>query len=391
MKKSGPADQAPKKSHIFLRRLLAFLVTAVLVLGALAAVVYRDRLNLDAMRRWLSYRSIQTSQTGLTEPFTHGGGDRLNMACLESGYLFASTAGAHFYSSGGVELGSQVTHMEKPVLSTTARYGVVYDAGGTSLFQFSGKHEPFVYSPEHSSGILSARVNNSGWLTVTGLHDHYRGGVTVFNSGHEPVITLNFSSAFVTDAILSPDNRTVVVVTISQTDGAFGSTLHFYSTNATEPFHTVELDGFTVLDMDFDSAGVWLLGESSLITLTAKGQEQAEYPFDPAFLKGYTLDGDGFAALLLGRYRAGSARDVVTIGHDAQVIARQELNGQVLSLTAAGRYLALLTGQELNVYTSDLTAYTTLSDTQGARHAALHNDGSVLLADSQEAWLYIPD
>lgn len=391
MKKSDAANKTPKKSHILLRRLLAFLVTAALVLGALAAVVYRDRLNLDAMRRWLSYRSIHTSQTGLTESFTHGGGDRLDMACLESGYLFASTAGAHFYSSGGVELGSQVTHMEKPVLCTSSRYGVVYDAGGNSLFQFSGKHEPFVYSPENSSGILSARVNNSGWLTVTGLHDHYRGGVTVFNAGHEPVITLNFSSAFVTDAILSPDCRTVAVVTISQTDGSFGSTLHFYSVHGTEPFATVDLPGFTVLDMDFDSSGVWLLGESSLITLTAKGQEQAEYRFDPAFLKGYTLDGDGFASLLLGKYRAGSARDLVTIGHDAQVIAQQALNAQILSMTAAGRYLALLTGQELNVYTSDLTVYSTLTDTQSARHAALHNDGSVLLANSQEAWLYIPN
>jgi len=391
MKQPKNADKAPKKSHMFVRRLLAFLVTMALVLGALAAVVYRDKLNLDAFRRWLSYRSIQTSQSGLTEPFTHGGGDRLDMACLESGYLFASTAGAHFYSSGGVELGSQVTHMEKPVLATSSRYGVVYDAGGHSLFQFSGKHEPFVYSPEGSNGILSARVNNSGWLTVTGLHDHYRGGVTVFNASHEPVITLNFSSAFVIDAILSPDCRTVAVVTISQTDGTFQSTLHFYSTNATEPFRTVELNGFTVLDMDFDSSGLWLLGESSLITLTAKGQDQMEYAFDPAFLKSYTLDGDGFAALLLGKYRAGSARDVVTIGHDGQVIARQELNRQILSMTAAGRYLALLSGQELNIYTSDLTGYSTLTDTHNARHAALHNDGSVLLADSQEAWLYIPD
>lgn len=391
MKQPKNADKAPKRSHPLLRRLLAFLVTAVLVLGALAAVVYRDKLNLDALRRWMSYRSIQTSQTGLTEPFTHGGGERLDMACLESGYLFASTAGAHFYSSGGVELGSQVTHMEKPVLSTSSRYGVVYDTGGNSLFQFSGNREPFLYTPEHSNGILSARVNNSGWLTLTGLHDHYRGGVTVFNAAHEPVITLNYSSAFVSDAILSPDCRTVAVVTISQTDGAFQSTLHFYSTNATEPFNTVELDGFTVLDMDFDSSGLWLLGESSLITLTAKGQEQMEYRFDPAFLKGYTLDGDGFAALLLGKYRAGSARDVVTVGQDAQIIARQELTGQVLSLTAAGRYLALLSGQELNVYTSDLTEYSTLTDTHSARYAALHDDGSVLLADSQEAWLYIPD
>ena len=300
------------------------------------------------------------------------------------------TAGAHFYSSGGVELGSQVTHMEKPVLATSSRYGVVYDAGGHSLFQFSGKHEPFVYSPEGSNGILSARVNNSGWLTVTGLKSHYRGGVTVYNAHYEPVISLNYSSAFVTDAILSPDCRTVAVVTISQTDGAFQSTVHFHSTNAADPFATVPLDGFTVLDMDFDSNGLWLLGESSLITLSPKGEEQAQYHFDPDYLKGYTLDGDGFAALLLGKYRAGAAREVISVGHDAQVIARQELNGQVLSMSASGRYLALLAGQELNLYTKDLTPYNTLYDTQGARHAALYDDGSVLLADSQEAWLYIP-
>lgn len=390
MKKSDPANPAPKKPHTFLRRILAFLVTLALVLGALAAVVYRDKLNLDALRRWLTYRSIQTSQTGLTEPFTHGGGDRLDMACLEDGFLFSSTAGAHFYSSGGVELNSLVTHLEQPVLSATARHGVVYDAGGESLIQFDGDHEPFVYSDPDTGGVLSARVNNSGWLTVTGLHSHYRGGVTVYNAHHEPVISLNFSSAFVTDAILSPDCRTVAVVTISQTNGAFLSTVHFYSTHATEPFATVALDGFTVLDMDFDSNGLWLLGESALITLTDKGENQAEYRFDPAYLKGYTLDGDGFAALMLGKYRAGSAQHVVTVDQDAQEIARQTLNGQVLSMSASGRYLALLTGQELSICTRDMTPYSILNDTQNARHAALFNDGSVLLADSQEAWLYIP-
>ena len=91
--KQSNADTAPKKQHTFLRRLLAFALTVVLVLGALAAVVHRDKLNLDFLRRWLTYRSIQTSQTGLTEPFTHGSGDRLDMACLESGFLFSSTAG----------------------------------------------------------------------------------------------------------------------------------------------------------------------------------------------------------------------------------------------------------------------------------------------------------
>ena len=56
-------------------------------------------------------------------------------------------------------------------------------------------------------------MNSRGWLTVTALEDHYRGGVTVLDEDRQPVISLNYSSAFVTDAILSPDSDTVVVVT----------------------------------------------------------------------------------------------------------------------------------------------------------------------------------
>lgn len=388
MNQPNTGGTPPKKPNILLR-LLAFLVTLALILGALAAVVYRDKLNLDALRRWMTLRSIQTSESGQTEPFAHGGGERLDLACLERAFLFSSTSGAYCYSSGGTELASQITRMEQPVLSASSRSGVVYEAGGSSLYQFDSTGLTFAYTPD-SDGILSARVNDSGWLAVTALQSRYRGGVTVFNAQHEPVISLNYSSAFVTDAVLSPDCKTVAVVTIGQTDGAFQSTLHLYATDEDHPFATVLLDGFTVLDMDFDSSGLWLLGDSSLITLSPDGTVQKEYAFDPTYLKGYTLDGDGFAVLLLGKYRAGSARDVVTVGADAQLIAQQELNAQILSLSAAGGYLALLSGRELNIYTSDLTLYSSLDNSLNARSAALYTDGSALLANRQEAWLYLP-
>lgn len=383
---SGAAK--PKKKNILLR-LLAFLVTVAMVLGAAALVVFRDTLNLDSFRRWLTYRSLQTSSTGQTDPFTHGGGDGLDIVCLDKGYLFASSAGAYYYSSSGQELASCIVHMDAPVLSSSSKYAVVYNAGGQTAWVFGGSALSRTHTAPDS--ILSARVNDSGWLALTSLADHYRSSVAVSDAEGDPVITLNFSSAFVSDAVLSPDGKTVAVVAMGQTDGTFHSTLSLYSTSGETPFASVTLDGFTVLDMDFDSSGIWLLGESSLVTLSADGQTMSTYTFDPTYLKGYALEGDGFAALLLGKYRAGAARDVVTIGPDAQLIARQELDRQILSLSANGRYLAILSGQELNLYTSSLTAYSTLDNTLSARGVALHRDGSALLANSQEAWLYIPD
>lgn len=94
------SEQQEKKPNIFLR-LLAFLVTLALILGALALVVYRDRLNLDAVKRWLSFRKVETGDTGEAAPFTHSGGDKLSVEYLEDGVVMTSTSGVHYYSFSG--------------------------------------------------------------------------------------------------------------------------------------------------------------------------------------------------------------------------------------------------------------------------------------------------
>lgn len=54
------------------------------------------------------------------------------------------------------------------------------------------------------------------------------------------------------------------------------------------------------------------------------------------YLKDYALEGDGFSALLLGKYRAGSGAALVTVGADGQELASLDLEDQVLDLDASG-------------------------------------------------------
>ena len=68
----APRPQKKKRPN-FLVRLLAFLVTAALVLGAVALVVNWDKINLDALRRH-SRREIgrEVSVTGYDTPILTG-------------------------------------------------------------------------------------------------------------------------------------------------------------------------------------------------------------------------------------------------------------------------------------------------------------------------------
>ena len=386
--KEQPAGKA-KKPNLLLR-LLALLATAALVAGALLLVVYRDRLNLDALDRWLTFRSLETSSTGEAAPFTHAGGDDLSFACLENGILTASSSGARYYSFSGSIYAEEVTAMEHPVLSASDRSGVVYDAGGRSLFLFRGTEEVFDLSLEGGGDLLSARVNDAGWLAVTAQQSGYKGAVTVYDADGAQVIRISLSSTFVVDAALSPDCRTVAVVTIGQEGGAFSSQVLFYPVDQEEPSARADLGGAAVLDLDYEDGRLWVLGEDRLIVVPQDGGEPASYSFGRLALKGCALGGDGFALLLLGRYPSGPADRAVTVGPDGAELAAQNLTGQVLGFDAAGSYCSLLTGDALTVSTAYLEEYARLSPVQGARHTALMSNGSSLLADGQQAWLYIP-
>ena len=54
-----PEPAPPKKPNIVVR-LLAFLLTLALVLGAVALVAFRDKINLDSLKRYITYRTLET-------------------------------------------------------------------------------------------------------------------------------------------------------------------------------------------------------------------------------------------------------------------------------------------------------------------------------------------
>lgn len=390
MAEKDTAPNGAKKSNIFVR-LLALLVTAALVLGALALVVYRDRFNLDALKRWLAYRTMETTETGEAVPFNHAGGSKLSAAYLDGNILLSSATGARYYAPDGTVLAEEVLPMDNPVLTSSRSTGVVYDAGGQSLFVFQHGQEVSDLSLEEDIDLLSARPNDSGWLAVTAQQSGYKGAVTVYDASHQPVIQISLSSTFVVDAAVSPDCKTVAVVTMNQEGGSFYSRLLFYPVDKKEPSAQVELGNIVALDLDYERGRVWVLGENALVIADEKGEDVKTYSFGRDYLKGCDLEGDGFALLLTGRYRAGSANQALIIDSSGEISHAMDLTSQVLDYSAAGSYCALLTGSDLNIYRSGLEPYACLEDPQGARHVDLASDGSALLASTQQAWLYIPN
>ena len=388
-KKTPPAPKRVKKPNIFVRA-AALAATGGLILGALALVVYRDRFNLDAFKRWMTYRNMQTSATGEAAPSNTAGGDKLSAAYLDSGVVTVSASGVHYYGLDGIPLADEVLSMENPVLAASRTTAVAYDAGNQSLFAFRNGEEYFSLSLSGGADLLSARPNDSGWLAVTAQQSGYKGAVTVYNSLGKEVIQISLSSTFAVDAAISPDCKSVAVVTMGQEEGSFFSRLLLFRVNQTEPFAQVDLGSLTVLDLEYEGGFLWILGEDRLLIVDPQKAEAQSYTFAPNYLKGCSLDGDGFALLLTGRYRSGGATQATVIRGADQSARSIELTGQVLDYAASGNHCALLSGSRLTLYNQELDVQATLDNPQGARYMDLAPNGSALLANDQQAWLYLP-
>ena len=382
-----------KRPNIVLR-LLAFLLTVVMVLGAIFLIVNYDKLNFDFIKRWFTYRDLERGDSGQAESFPFDGGGTSTFASLDGDLLVCSTTGVRLYSASGQAYVDRTVTMENPVAVAAGSTALAYDAGGQTLLACRNREEAFTLELGEDEKVLSADVNEKGWMVTVTQESGYKGVVTVYDDQFQPQMQVSLSSRFIMDAALSPDSGTVAVLTMGLTDGTFTRQVELYPTagdgSDPSPQATGTVGSQVILDMTWDDNGIWTLGEDEVYHLDDTAALTGSYAYSDRYLKGFSLAGDGTAVLLLGKYRAGSTADLVVVDAQGEARATLALDEQVLSISAAGRYISLLTADQLDIYDQDLSVYHSLEGTQSARKVLQRTDGSVLLIGSDTARVYLP-
>ncbi len=387
-------QNAPKKKNLFVR-LLAFLITLVLVAGAIFLVANRDKLNLDSFKRYFTYRSLERSDSGQAESFSYSGSSTDVFAALDNDLLVCSAGGVRLYSGGGVCYVEDTVSLENPAAEVCGSMAAVYSDGGEKVY-LNKDSARYGSLTDLEGSLLSVRLNSSGWLAVTTRESGYKAVVTVYNDQLEKRMAFRLSSAFVTDAVVTEDCKSLVTVSIGQDGAAFESTLSFYSLptgqdpgvyydqSSTAAFSL----GNNVIVQLQGGDSIWCVGDAGVSAWD--GDSVGSWSCQDKYLKSYALSGS-FAAMLVGKYRAGSQAELYTVDAQGTPSTGLSINEQVLSLSAAGKYVAVLTADRLDIYTQDLDLYDTLSGTDGARKVLMRDDGTALLIGSETAHLYVPD
>lgn len=382
--KQETAGEKPK--HSGLRSLPKLLLLLAVVLVVVVLTSMEDGNHFASLRRWLMYGDSGTGQNYYT--YVADGNNRF--ALLGEDLLVTNQNTVQLLSDDGTIRYSLSVSMTTPMVSVGGDMAAVCDVGGSSLYLLdeTGTRREMTLS----SGLryYSARLNSAGWLAVTEEKNGYKASISVYNSSGELVFSFDSYDSYITDALVTEDCRSVVAVSLAPQDSVFSSTLLVY--DLSEAVLTASCPIRDGLPMDITCTGDELLTlcDTRLAIADLEGNTILDYPYGSMYLHDYAFGGKDFCALLLGKYKAGNICELTTFNLEGQQIASLEVTEEVLDLSAAGNYLAVLYSDSLVIYTRDLQEHARLDGTDYAGHVIMEPGGTAMVITGTAAWRFLP-
>lgn len=386
----NPQEEAPKRIQPKnkKKKWLRLAVVTAIVLAVVALAVLWDSTTFDGLRRSFVYARADKDENGCARLYSYDSDRSGCFATLDGSLIRSSLSQVSVMGEDGNMRFHESVKFRCAAIDSNGKRAVAYDIGGTELYVLDSKG--LVHHITCDSEVQSAQLGEDNKLAVVVNKSGYKAAVYVYDAAGQ--LTFEFDSAdkFIMTAAVSGDGKHLAAVTMGQSDGVFTSYAVIYRMTRKEPTATCELPGEAVYDLRTVDNTFCVVAENALYFVANNGTINASYPFEESYLRRCSLQGDGFAALLLGRYKSGAQGTLLTVDERGKVIGEVEADGEVLDLSASGNYVAALYSDHLTIYDKRMRECATLSNVSAAREILMRDDGSAVLAGNGSAALYLP-
>lgn len=379
-KKVKKTKKAEKSKGLLLKKLVA----ALLILAVLAAAVY---VALEAVSGEQSIGEFLSDamdgETVKTEKFTFDAYSDNVFEELSGGLVAVSASAYQVFDSTGEIVGRGTKAFSNPAAASGAGGAVLWSQGGTDVMMVASTGATKVIDSENA--VISAAINDSGYVAVSSEESGYKGLVTVYNAEGEALYKWYSGSGYLMDAAVNHSNTGMAALTVSGS----GSRLVSYSFGSEEEQGAYNEAETIYFDMDYISENrVCAVSENKAVFVNGKCEYNSEYSFDGWYLKDYSLGGNGYAVFVLSKYRTGGETMVVSVGPDGSVRGSVSSMSDVRALSVRGRYIAVTYADSAVLYNPDFDEVGRVEDAAGVEKALACTDGKLIAVSANGAVEY---
>ena len=244
--KGNRAGEGPaKKKGGLLRRMGTLALVLCAVLAVVVLTTMEDGRHFASLRRWLMYGE----SSGSRDVYVYAADPANRYGRVGDSLLVVSPNTAQMIGDDGAIAFEQRLNMSSPQLTVGARQAAVCDVGGDTLYLMDQSGVRRTMSTEKGLCYYSARLNGSDYLAVTEQKSGYKATVSVYGSQGELKFHFDSYDNYISDAAVTEDCRSVVMVSLETQEGTFAARLLAYSLDTAEQIGSAVIRDGLALDI----------------------------------------------------------------------------------------------------------------------------------------------
>lgn len=246
------------------------------------------------------------------------------------------------------ELSNLPHSYDHPVMRSDSGRALIYDEGGKS-FRVQSKTR-VLYEKELDYMILTGAMGKDGTVAIGSRAPDAQSMLTVYNTKHEEIFVWKCAKENIISCDVSNNGKLFAVTVLGVDNGSVYSKVYIFTKKSTEPKASFEYKDSAVSSVQFLSNETLFVFGNNLCEVI-KGDEVKE-KIDVSVNTPYKLyiSDNNTAVLVLSKYSSTTQKIIKVFNKSGQELFTQEIDGMVKSVATDGKYTAVLTDENVQIY-----------------------------------------
>ena len=389
--RAAPGAAAPRRGKGL--RITLMLLSILLVLLLLAWLIFPHVMNPDRLVRFFRYMGLREKENYGRVTFEAAAGNVY--AGFDDGLLVGTETGLTLYALDGEQKAFVQGSLPTPVLRTGGEVSLVFSPG-SSYAAAIGAGGDILLDGALSGALLDASVSFDGYSVRLTAESGSKAVAEVLNPKQEAIYRFSSRTRYLNACAVSEKGEWLAVASLEEERSIYRSAVVLLRTDRPvadleqEDSGAVraELGNRVIYELRFlDESHLLAVTQDELVFLNLEGELLSTLPLEGERLVDYAVSREGWLLLAL---EGGGAARVLSLDASGNTLARLDLQDRVRSVSAEGRYGAVLTEMELRILDSRLEEYDRSWDVLGATRVVVRADGTALLIAAGGTKLFIP-
>lgn len=268
-----------------------------------------------------------------------------------------------------------------PVVKTNGKYLLNYsfDAENAAVIKNGNVTELVT-----GNNVIGGSINENGYSAVITREKGYRAQVIVFSPEGEVMYKWHSADNHITDAVVSPDNKTLVTATVDFSTNSASGGLMFFNFSQDKPYAGQILENNIIMQLQFTGKNSLLvLGDTGVALYDILGAKKEEYSYDSKKLTNFDISESGNVVVALSESDSAiTETDVKILSKNLKEKGVYKASGAVTCVNALDSDIILVCDRTLSVISNRGNEIKKLDVNKDVKRAVLFENGKEALIAS---------